>query len=123
MMEEISLYNLKELKKHVQNEEEIPHHIANFIVNIAEDSCNDLLGSYIKKQNSLSLKKAEKLKMSLSMYGVHAIEKDIDKLQDLLKETESFQTILPVINRIKLHLRSVKKQMLKDFKMVITLVN
>ncbi len=122
-MKNKSLYDLKELKKHISGEDEIPHHIASFIVNIAEESCNDLLGSYLKKQNELSRQKAEKLKMSLSMYGVHAIEKDIDKLHEMLKDSDNFQTILPVINRIKSHLRLVKKQMLKDFKMVITLVN
>ncbi len=118
-----TLYDIQELKKHIQDDSEVPHHIANFIVNIAEESCNDLLGSYLKKENELSRAKAEKLKMSLSMFGVHAIEKDIDKLHALLKDSDSFQTILPVMNRIKSHLRMVKKQMLKDFKMVITLVN
>ena len=90
---------------------------------MAEESRNDILSSYIKEQSDLCKEKTQKLKMSLAMYGVHAIEKDVDKLYDLIKDSENFEQVLPVIQRIKKHLRLVKKQMLKDFKMVITLVN
>jgi len=122
-MENQGLYNLEELKKHISNDKDIPHYIASFIVNIAENSCNDLLGSYLKKENELSIEKAEKLKMSLSMYGVHSIERDLNKLTELLKNSENFNSVMPIINNIKTQLRVIKQQMLKDFKMVITLVN
>jgi len=122
-MKAIPLYDLKEVQKFVTDHREIPSFIASFIQNIAEGSCNDVLSSYLKNENEDCLKKTKKLKMSLSMYGVHAIQKDVDKLYEVLKKHSNFQTVLPIINDIKLHLRQVKKQMLEDFKMVITLVH
>lgn len=122
-MNQDSLYDLSELKKHIPDENKVSHYIADFIVNVAEECCNNVLGNYLRKDKEQTKQHSEKLRMSLSMYGIHSLEKEIDKLSELLLSSDNYDAIFPVIQKIKSHLRLVKNQMLQDFKMVITLVN
>ena len=45
------------------------------------------------------------------------------KIEEVLLDNVSFEAIGPIINRIKDHLREVKRQMIQDYKMVITLLD
>ena len=71
----------------------------------------------------MTKKMAYKLRFSLSMYGVHSIQRDLTKIEEVLQDNGSFEAIGPFINRIKNHLRKVKRQMIQDYKMVITLLD
>ena len=54
---------------------------------------------------------------------MHSIQRDLTKIEEVLQDNGSFEAIGPFINRIKNHLRKVKRQMIQDYKMVITLLD
>lgn len=56
------------------------------------------------------------------MYGIHSIQRDVEKIEQLTACSEHFEEIGPLLKNIKKHLRNAKNQMIQDFKMVITII-
>ncbi|MCB0760676.1 MAG: hypothetical protein KDC12_04065 [Flavobacteriales bacterium] len=117
------LYDLDNLKKEIGKDANIPPYIQDFITNTLGKDFHALQLSYAQQQKYQTHQMAHKLKFSLYMYGVHSIQKDLDKIELLCQSSEHFSEIGPLINNIKNHLRRVKNQMIDDFKMVITLLD
>ena len=117
---EAKLYDTQQLKRIVNNDKEIPLYIQEFVNHILDRDLGRLQHSYASKEVDMTKKMAYKLRFSLSMYGVHSIQRDLTKIEEVLLDNVSFEAIGPIINRIKDHLREVKRQMIQDYKMVIT---
>ena len=117
------LYDTQQLKRIVNDDKEIPLYIQEFVNHILDRDLGRLQHSYASKEVDMTKKMAYKLRFSLSMYGVHSIQRDLTKIEELLLDNVSFEAIGPIINRIKDHLREVKRQMIQDYKMVITLLD
>ena len=120
---EAKLYDTQQLKRIVNNDKEIPLYIQEFVNHILDRDLGRLQHSYASKEVDMTKKMAYKLRFSLSMYGVHSIQRDLTKIEEVLLDNVSFEAIGPIINRIKDHLREVKRQMIQDYKMVITLLD
>ena len=120
---EAKLYDTQQLKRIVNNDKEIPLYIQEFVNHILDRDLGRLQHSYASKEVDMTEKMAYKLRFSLSMYGVHSIQRDLTKIEEVLLDNVSFEAIGPIINRIKDHLREVKRQMIQDYKMVITLLD
>lgn len=120
---EAKLYDTQQLKRIVNDDKEIPLYIQEFVNHILDRDLGRLQHSYASKEVDMTKKMAYKLRFSLSMYGVHSIQRDLTKIEEVLQDNASFETIGPIINRIKDHLREVKRQMIQDYKMVITLLD
>jgi hypothetical protein len=119
-MEE-KLYNTEQLKRIVSDDKEIPLYIQEFVNQTLDRDLGRLQRSYASKEVDMTKKMAYKLRFSLSMYGVHSIQRDLTKIEKLLSDKDSIESIGPLLKRIKNHLRDVKRQMVQDYKMVITL--
>ena len=117
------LYDTQQLKRIVNDDKEIPLYIQEFVNHILDRDLGRLQHSYASKEVDMTKKMAYKLRFSLSMYGVHSIQRDLTKIEEVLLDNVSFEAIGPIINRIKDHLREVKRQMIQDYKMVITLLD
>ena len=120
---EAKLYDTQQLKRIVNDDKEIPLYIQEFVNHILDRDLGRLQHSYATKEVDMTKKMAYKLRFSLSVYGVHSIQRDLTKIEEVLQDNGSFETIGPFINRIKNHLRKVKYQMIQDYKMVITLLD
>ena len=120
---EAKLYDTQQLKRIVNDDKEIPLYIQEFVNHILDRDLGRLQHSYASKEVDMTKKMAYKLRFSLSMYGVHSIQRDLTKIEEVLLDNASFEAIGPIINRIKDHLREVKRQMIQDYKMVITLLD
>lgn len=120
---EAKLYDTQQLKRIVNDDKEIPLYIQEFVNHILDRDLGRLQHSYASKEVDMTKKMAYKLRFSLSMYGVHSIQRDLTKIEEVLLDNVSFEAIGPIINRIKDHLREVKRQMIQDYKMVITLLD
>ena len=120
---EAKLYDTQQLKRIVNDDKEIPLYIQEFVNHILDRDLGRLQHSYASKEVDMTKKMAYKLRFSLSMYGVHSIQRDLAKIEEVLLDNASFEAIGPIINRIKDHLREVKRQMIQDYKMVITLLD
>ena len=120
---EAKLYDTQQLKRIVNDDKEIPLYIQEFVNHILDRDLGRLQHSYASKEVDMTKKMAYKLRFSLSMYGVHSIQHDLTKIEEVLLDNVSFEAIGPIINRIKDHLREVKRQMIQDYKMVITLLD
>ena len=120
---EAKLYDTEQLKRIVNDDKEIPLYIQEFVNHILDRDLGRLQHSYASKEVDMTKKMAYKLRFSLSMYGVHSIQRDLTKIEEVLLDNVSFEAIGPIINRIKDHLREVKRQMIQDYKMVITLLD
>ncbi len=117
------LYDLENLKNSVENDADIPVFIQDFISNTLGKDLTELHRSFIQNKKYQTHQMAHKLKFSLYMYGVHSIQRDLDKIETLCASSENFEQIGPLIKNIKKHLRQVKNQMIDDYKMVITLID
>ena len=120
---ETKLYDIHQLKRIVSDEKEIPVYIQEFVNHTLDKDLGRLQRSYASGEVDMTKKMAYKLRFSLSMYGVHSIQRDLTKIESLLTSSDSFESIGPIIGRIKNHLRDVKRQMIQDYKMVITLLD
>lgn len=119
---ENKLYDLENLQQAVDSDEQIPSFIQDFIQTTLDKDLTTLHRSYIQQKKYQTKKMAHQLKFSLYMYGVHSIQKDLEKIELLASSSEIFDQIGPLIKNIQGHLRDVKNQMIEDFKMVITII-
>lgn len=120
---EAKLYDTEQLKRIVNDDKEIPMYIQEFVNHTMDRDLGRLQRSYASKEADMTKKMAYKLRFSLSMYGVHSIQRDLTKIEEVLQDNASFEAIGPIINRIKDHLREVKRQMIQDYKTAITLMD
>lgn len=119
---ENKLYDLKNLQAAVESDAQIPLFVQDFINTTLDQDLTTLHRSFIQQKKYQTHKMAHQLKFSLYMYGVHSIQKDLEKIEALSASSENFEKIGPLIKNIKTHLRQVKNQMIEDFKMVITII-
>ena len=117
------LYDLSRLEKTIGSEKDLSLHIQNFLNTSLDKDISQLYRSFLQEKKYDTAKMANKLKFSLYMYGVHAIQKDIEEVEELSLTSDRFDQIGPLLQNIKKHLRMVKNQIITDYKMLITLID
>ena len=117
------LYDLSKLKETLENEDQVPSFVQDFIQVTLDEDLTNLHRAYIQEKRYQCKKMANQLKFSLYMFGIHKIQKDLELVEELAASSSNFDKIGPIMKRIKAHLRKVKNQLIDDYKMVITIVD
>ena len=117
------LYDLSKLRETMDGDQDTTWHVQDFLNTTLDKDITRLYRSFLNEKRFDTARIANKLKLSLNMYGVHNIKKDLEKVEYLASTTEQFEEIGPLLKNIKNHLRNVKNQIIQDYKMVITFVD
>ena len=83
---EAKLYDTEQLKRIVTDDQEIPVYIQAFVTQSLERDLGRLQRSYASKEVDMTKKMAYKLRFALSMYGVHSIQRDLNKIEEELQD-------------------------------------
>lgn len=117
------LYDLSKLRETMDGDQDVTWHVQDFLNTTLDKDITRLYRSFLNEKKYDTVRMANKLKFSLHMYGVHNIQKDLEKVEQLASTTSQFEEIGPLLKNIRKHLRKVKNQIIQDYKMVITLVD